>query len=166
VNEKEEETKILLLGGLLRRIGNFDQQSFASSFDQRLILQKTVYLLQAFGLFLGYGFSWYIRGPYSPLLAHHGYNLAKAKKKVPLVRFTTKKSEKKFDEFLDFLSSKKDDADWLEILASIHLLRRLYPNYSKVKILKLVESKQPYFSKEICEKAWNDLKKYGLVGED
>jgi uncharacterized protein YwgA len=36
------------------------------TFDERLILQKSVYLLQAAGIHLGYRFRWYIRGPYSP----------------------------------------------------------------------------------------------------
>src|SRR5438105_1432600 len=36
------------------------------SFDDRLILQKAVYLLQAAGVHLGYRFRWYLRGPYSP----------------------------------------------------------------------------------------------------
>lgn len=36
-----------------------------STFDDRLILQKTVYLIQQLGVSLGYSYSWYIRGPYS-----------------------------------------------------------------------------------------------------
>jgi uncharacterized protein YwgA len=40
-----------------------------SAFNQRLVLQKTVYLLQASGLDLGYFFSWYLRGPYCSSLA-------------------------------------------------------------------------------------------------
>ena len=37
-----------------------------STFNDRLILQKTVYLLQSAGLHIGYRFRWYLRGPYSP----------------------------------------------------------------------------------------------------
>ena len=37
-----------------------------SSFANRLILQKAGYLLQQAGVSLGYHFSWYLRGPYSP----------------------------------------------------------------------------------------------------
>jgi len=36
------------------------------TFNERLILQKSVYLLQAAGIHMGYRFRWYIRGPYSP----------------------------------------------------------------------------------------------------
>jgi uncharacterized protein YwgA len=36
------------------------------TFNERLILQKSVYLLQSAGIHMGYRFRWYIRGPYSP----------------------------------------------------------------------------------------------------
>jgi len=36
------------------------------TFNERLILQKAVYLLQAAGIHLGFRFRWYLRGPYSP----------------------------------------------------------------------------------------------------
>ena len=36
------------------------------TFDDRLILQKSVYLLQTAGIRMGYRFRWYLRGPYSP----------------------------------------------------------------------------------------------------
>ncbi|MDR7666365.1 hypothetical protein RG963_11345, partial [Methanosarcina sp. Z-7115] len=45
-----------------------------SEFDNRLKYQKIIYLLQSFtGLSLGYGFKWYLKGPYSSPLAHSLY---------------------------------------------------------------------------------------------
>ena len=38
-------------------------------FDERLFLQKGVYLLQEAGVHLGYRYRWYLRGPYSTDLA-------------------------------------------------------------------------------------------------
>jgi len=38
------------------------------SFDNRLKYQKLIYLVQNSGLSLGYGYNWYVRGPYSPSL--------------------------------------------------------------------------------------------------
>ena len=161
----EEKAKTLILGGLLRRIGNFDPNSFPTSFDARLVFQKTIYLLQAFGLYLGFKFAWYIRGPYSPLLAHHGYQLAKIRGEIPLVRFNRVRSEKKLKQFVDFLGSRKNDPEWLEILASIHLLKKLYPRKSKSKILQSVAEKQPHFSIQKCREAWNHLREHNLIGE-
>jgi uncharacterized protein YwgA len=162
---QEEKEKILGLGGIFRRVGNFQPNVFMSSFDARLIFQKTVYLLQAFGLYLGFDFSWYLRGPYSPMLAHYGYEIAKTNKPIPLVKFADPQSERKFEEFLDFLGPEKENAEWLEILASIHMQWKLYPWKSRDDILKIVVRKQSYFTTEKCEEAWNYLSRYGLIGD-
>lgn len=45
-------------------------------FDERLILQKTVCLVQALGVDLGYDFNWYLRGPYSPGLTRDAFAVA------------------------------------------------------------------------------------------
>lgn len=41
----------------------------------RILLQKKVYLAQENGLPLGYGYSWYIHGPYSSDLTHVAYQV-------------------------------------------------------------------------------------------
>jgi uncharacterized protein YwgA len=160
-----EKEKILALGGILRRIGNFEASAFLSSFNARLIFQKTVYLMQAFGLYLGLDFSWYLRGPYSPMLAHYGYELAKMKGSLSVARFSSTRSERRFEEFLRFLGPEKDNAEWLEILASIHMQKRLHPWKSKNDILEIVVHKQSYFTVEECREAWSYLARYDLVGE-
>ena len=43
------------------------------SFEERLVLQKAVYLAQQLGVHLGYHFSWYLRGPYSKDLTADAY---------------------------------------------------------------------------------------------
>jgi len=158
-----EKDKVIALGGILRRIGNFEASAFLSSFDARLIFQKTIYLMQAFGLYLGFDFSWYLRGPYSPSLAHYGYEIAKIDRELPLSKFSKPQSEKKFEEFLEFLGSGRENAEWLEILASIHLQKKLYPLKSKSDILQIVVQKQPYFTIDKCREAWNYLVQYGLI---
>ena len=45
-------------------------------FEDRLALQKVTYLLQEAGVVLGYDFTWYVRGPYSPSLTKDAYQLA------------------------------------------------------------------------------------------
>lgn len=47
------------------------------SFDDRLILQKAVYLLQQAQIHLGYRFRWYIRGPYSTDLTEDVFALSR-----------------------------------------------------------------------------------------
>ena len=48
------------------------------SFDERMRLQKLVYLAQALGAFGGFTFSWYHRGPYSPSLTRMLYDADRA----------------------------------------------------------------------------------------
>jgi hypothetical protein len=43
------------------------------SFEQRLILQKACYLVQASDVNLGYHFSWYLHGPYCSPLAKEAF---------------------------------------------------------------------------------------------
>jgi uncharacterized protein YwgA len=121
--------------------------------------------MQSFGLYIGFSFSWYIRGPYSSDLAKKGYELAKRFDQTPDVRFSKKASEQTFDEFLRFLGERKSDAYWLETLASIHFLRSTYPRKTRNEINEIIQRKQPYLTLIEYEKAWNHLKKYGLIGD-
>ena len=43
--------------------------------QDRILLQKKVYLFQDLGVSLGYGYSWYVHGPYSPDLATVAYQI-------------------------------------------------------------------------------------------
>lgn len=160
-----EVSKTEIIGGLLKRIGNFNNERFAWSFDERLIFQKTIYLLQAFGLYIGIPFSWYLHGPYSTILAKHGYALAKKFETTNIVRFTTATSENRFNEFIGFLGDRSRDAKWLEALASIHFLRSTFPSITKTKIITIVLKKQPYLTAKECEQAWSYLIKYNLIRE-
>ncbi len=51
----------------------FDLQTQVATFQQRLILQKAIYLAQAKGVNWGYHFSWYLYGPYCRALTDDGF---------------------------------------------------------------------------------------------
>ncbi len=151
------------LGGILKRIGNYNPATFKGSFADRLIFQKTIYLLQSFGIYLGYHFSWYIHGPYSTTLAKDGFDLIDKYNNAPMVKFSKIRNDLLFKKFLIFLGQRKNDADWLEILASIHILKTLYPTETKEDIINKVIDKDPHFRREICEHAYEHLNKFGLI---
>ena len=152
--------KIEILGGLLKRIDNFNM----SNLDGRIVFQKTIYFLQEFKVNLGYGFSWYIYGPYSTSLAMSGFELIKKMGNLSEIKFTKKEYENNFQQFLIFLGSKKNDSNWLELLASLHFLKKIYPTESKEQIIARVMKKQPYLNKkEFCETGWKYLKEFKLV---
>jgi uncharacterized protein YwgA len=158
-----ELNKTEILGGLLKRLGNFSPGAFERSFDERLIFQKTVYLLQSFGIYLGFSFSWYIRGPYCPLLAKYGYDLAKCFDRLSIVRFTNATLEQRFVAFVSFLNDRKNNAECLETLGSIHFLRDTYSGMKKSQILQMVQTKQPYLTIQQCEEAWDYLIEHKLI---
>ena len=146
---------------LLKRIGNFDM----STFEGRLVLQKSVYLLQAYGIYLGYKFSWYVHGPYCPQLTRDAFELLPICKHLPKLRFGDVQAENRFQQYLKFLGDKKNDADWLEQLACTHFLSALYPKANKEAIINAVLDHESHFTKKECQQAWNYLVKNGLIEE-
>jgi uncharacterized protein YwgA len=93
---------------------------------ERLKLQKIVYLLQAYGMQLGYGYIWYKYGPYSHDLVSDAYavlNSEKGRYKEKTKGWEFGESTKrKFEEFEKKLGDILDDAGRLELLASVHYL--------------------------------------------
>lgn len=150
----------IVLAGVLRRIGQFS----VDGFRDRLKLQKTVYLLQAFGIYLGYGFNWYLYGPYSPALARDAYEVIPTLERRSLSPpFVDPGAESGFAKFTEFLGSRKDDPKWLEQVASLHMLSRVYGNDNKKAIFEKMAEKQPYLTEMDREEAWQKLARYGLI---
>lgn len=98
------------------------------SLDARKLVQKAIYLAQASGLQLGYGYGWYLRGPYSTSLARDYYAMAAA---LRLGEGATGNLRHDVVEQLEPVRNLAElpagwnlsHADWLELLASVHFLR-------------------------------------------
>ena len=118
---------------------------------QRLKLQKTIYLLQVYGLPLGYGFSWYKYGPYSQDLVYDAYRvLGPDKDTYAQATNSWKFSEnslKKFNEFKKIYGRSLDDPKQLELLASVTFIRKIwYPESKRSEIASLFKKyKKLYF---------------------
>lgn len=150
------------LGTVLRQFPEF--KFSMDGFDDRLRLQKFIYLLQSFDVFLGYHYSWYIRGPYCSTLSTCGFALKDIYQKIPndaKMEFTDPDIRARFKKFKEFISGREMNNDWLEIAASIHLQNRL-GNTRKVVIQKVVD-KQERFTRKQVEGAWAVLEKWGLL---
>ena len=93
------------LAAIMKDIGNFDMDTFLG----RRSFQKTVYLLQSFDAYLGYGFGWYLHGTYSPALARDGLAIRDIVKKMARVklRFTSAATQDRHDVFKEFAEDKK-----------------------------------------------------------
>ena len=155
-----DEPDVVCLGLALRRLGRFDMSCHAG----RLAFQKSVYLLQAFGVYIGYGFSWYIRGPYSARLARHGFALQRIYAQIPIAgSFSDRPTRARFGRFLDFMADKKDDPARLEALASAHFVSRLHGDLGDRRIAERVLRRQPYLGMEMCRQSLGELRSEGLV---
>jgi len=148
------EPRLEILGGIFKILGTYDM----SSFNGRIVLQKTVYFLQAFGINLGYGFSWYWYGPYCSDLSRDSFKLESYFEEVAPIKFVSSSDEKKFRTLIDFLGDKKNDAKSLELLASIHLIKKSNHDFKKDEIITRVRNKHSYFNDEkLCLEAWKYL---------
>ncbi len=118
----DRKVKLAKIVNSLRKVG-FDFK--VNYFNNRLKLQKYVFLLRKYGIDLGYSYSYYIRGPYSPELADDYYNLPKVS------------GEMKVPE--DFLKLIKDKSErWLELASSLVMVFEKYPKISEDEAIKIV----------------------------
>lgn len=148
------------LAAILKDVGNFSMDDFTG----RLTLQKTVCLLQAFGVNLGYRFTWYLHGPYCKALVRDGYAARQVVDDLPEIdiSFEGEPVQRRYEQFKVFMSDKKNNATLLEICASIcHLAAA---GIGRADILKFTEDKKANFSRRQCASMWSELEKCGVVG--
>jgi hypothetical protein len=137
-NSHENQNEIIL-SRLLKLMGVDSIQM--DDFNNRLKYQKLIYLAQNVGINIGYGYSWYVRGPYSPLLTRTLYNI---KEDPTLFEKGNTIKFKKEDEIVERLNKlrkvlgpKFDDPIYLEVLASLQYLHStLSPNENSCSQLK------------------------------
>lgn len=163
------------LGYILRSIPH---SSFKmDTFNDRLRLQKLVYMVEAFGVYLGYDYSWYLRGPYCTSLARAGFELEQIDHKIPdlaRAKFMYPEVQKKFNRAIKFIAAimnGPDDLTRLEIASSLHLLVAT-TDMKKKDIIGRVISKMSCldigsdFLVRSCEDMWNKLCKEGLIPDE
>ena len=120
------------------------------SFENRLKLQKIVYIAKYFGIDLGYTFNEYLRGPYSHELANDYYKLNEIWNSDELKRLKPLDDEK-LRELIEFLKDKSTDE--LEGIATglmfLDILKRRGirdRDILKKKLVILIESRKPFLS--------------------
>ncbi len=140
-------------------------------FNDRLKLQKYIYLLQEFRVDLGFRFRYYIRGPYSPDLADAGYRLDYMKKEGLLDSEPVKvmvDNGDRVEEFKRFICGYRDNPKMLELLATIHFLSNYSYNpqpKTQKDIKKFIQDSEtkPNFTDDEYREAFIKLRKSGLV---
>jgi uncharacterized protein YwgA len=137
-NEIEPHKGIL---GILTRHFNFSTDTL----EERQRLQKTVYILQAGGAKLGYGFGWYVNGPMSSeivndcreVLHYSEYEETKDPSKWNF----NKDSWKQINETKERFIEPADTPRKLELLASFHMF---YSHWHRDEGLLPYELKQKF----------------------
>ncbi|MBI4865125.1 MAG: hypothetical protein HY815_33430 [Candidatus Riflebacteria bacterium] len=96
------------------------------SFDDRLILQKAIYLAQEAGVDLGYYYRWYLRGPFCPAVAEDGFALLAGVGEATGWQLDSGslKRLRRVRRLLPTTENKAQRAKKLELLASVHFLVR------------------------------------------
>ncbi|NPE27576.1 hypothetical protein HNV12_06250 [Methanococcoides sp. SA1] len=145
-------------------------------FDDRLRLQKIIYLLQSSGMSLGYGYSWYVKGPYSSPLAHDLFKIESSfeiYENNAEIKFKNEEViRNKLDSFRIYLGDDITNASYLEVLASIHYINEAtFSGRGTLDQLKskLLEAKPSLLNveniEEIINKAYQNLQKFeGIYG--
>ena len=152
------------LGHILRQFPNLEFGM--SDFEHRLRIQKFVYLLQAFDVYLGYDYTWYLHGPYCTKLATVGYALTSIYDIVPYDKemvFVNPAVHERFKEFKKFIKGRENDNDFLEIAASLHILHKT-SGMQRADVVKKVAAKRNRFGEDRCNQVWEEMAKYGLNG--
>ena len=100
------------------------------SFEERLKLQKIIYLLQDSGMQLGYGFGWYKYGPYSQDLVSDAYTVLKSRRSEYERAESDGKwdfnaeTKAKFEAFKETFDT--NSLEELEMLTSVRFVKKMW----------------------------------------
>ncbi|MCX5643902.1 MAG: hypothetical protein NTZ17_04340 [Phycisphaerae bacterium] len=141
------------------------------SFQDRSILQKVMYLVQAARVHMGYHYQWYLHGPYSPSLARDEFAVTTelAQDYDESEGWTLDEQSKATLGKLRRLAEAQDRADLarkLELLASVHFLitrQQVAKTSDDQQILDVLKRFGKPFSLDDVEMARRELCEYELL---
>ena len=96
-----------------------DKKISTARFVDKLEVQKITYLAQIQGIELGYDFEWYLRGPYCKQVSEDARAAAESE-----LEGCQDMDAEQIDEFAKYIKPHTEDAEWLEIAASLVYLKR------------------------------------------
>jgi len=139
-------------------------------FQDRLIMQKSVYLAQAAGVNPGYYYHWYLYGPYSPSLTRDEYSIAmdiSADMDESKEWKLDDKSSQRLEKIQGIFAEPDRDklAKKLELLASVHFLidRKQVSKVDTSRITATLARFNKDFSEDDIKEALEELRTYGLL---
>jgi hypothetical protein len=139
------------------------------NFDRRLSVQKSLYLAQAASVNLGYFFSWYIRGPYSPAVSKDLFpaieELGENTATLDQWRLDpeSQKRLKRLAPLLRTPAGSLSVPDWLELLASVHFAVSKWALQDSLQIAEALQSRNKPYDASQVQTAMKSLKEAGLL---
>lgn len=136
-----------------------------NSLDDRVIIQKKIYLLQEKQVDLGYAYNWYLKGPYSSALTSYVYDnldtLNSMEYKTATLNNVVVEKIQKVNEFNEFKPENLSEADWYELLASMVYIYGNHNAWSikneKEDIINTLMTEKPKYLRKDCEFAFSKL---------
>lgn len=142
------------VAGLLHRFEPLLEPSrIGQDFLTRLVLQKSVYLIQDWGeIPFGYSFHWWHRGPYSSSLARDAYAALTLYPQAPPRRFADDGTESRFSSIVSWISHRSPTPEWFELVGSARFLYRR--GYAKTDAREVLVAKLPMMAEQDVDNAW------------
>lgn len=143
-------------------------------FPNRLSVQKATYLAQAAGINLGYYYSWYLRGPYSPALTKDLYSSREFESELASIKqrwALDTESNQRLDRLRPLVSraaeAGSDQARRLELLASVHFLidRAQVASRNAGEIAGRLQQFGKNFSADEVDDALRELVNHGIIDQ-
>jgi len=122
-------------------------------FNNRLKLQKYVFLARKYGFNLGYSYNLYIHGPYSPQLADDYYALEESA--IEPEKITMEEG------FIKLIRKKSEW--WLELASTVVMVSERYRDMRDEMMVKLVRNSKPFASEGEVEEVISKLRIANVV---
>jgi len=157
LNMKEEISKIF---AIFRYING--RKIDMRNYNDRLNLQKLTYILKKAGFNFSYYFSWYVKGPYSPLLASDAFNYFESNEDI-----NEKLSEAELKIVKDLkiaFGNELQNPNKLELYASLLFIKSTsaIELSEDEKLSEKLISLKPWFNKEEVKEAIKKLRESRL----
>ncbi len=122
-----------------------------SSTENRMEVQKAVYLVQASGISLGYTYGWYLKGPYSPSLTRDYYSLSEDT--VPpetTLKTAAREKIEQLRKLMDQGIGNLRRPQRLELIASLHYLLK-NSSFSEAQATDRIRETKPHLALHVAD---------------
>jgi uncharacterized protein YwgA len=145
-----------------------DLPDTVESFDNRLIIQKAVYLAQAAGINLGYFYHWYLHGPYCPALTRDVYAIVSEGQSEVSRWCLDQQSIDKLKRLRTIIPAGESKAKQLELMASVHFLihHKQTTSSKPSEIVTVLKRFNKEFSEPQVQQAMDKLTSHELISSE